>query len=117
MHKLSILLGSILLTGCTLAIEPKASQGPIPAADPIVVEVPSANTEASNNTLQKTVELPTAPAIQSARQGETYYIVKKKDTLFEIMRQTGVNWKTIVKLNDLQAPKYRIYPGQQLRIK
>lgn len=116
MQKLSILLGSILLTGCSLAIEPRASQGPIPAADPIVVDAPQVTTKKPNNSANKLKETP-APAIKSGKEGETYYIVKKKDTVFEIMRQTGVDWKTIIKLNDLKAPKYNIYPGQQLRIK
>lgn len=113
MQKMSILLGSILLTGCSLAIEPNASQGPIPAADPIIVTPPPTTVDAP---AQK-VEENSAPAIKSAKAGETYYVVKKQDTVFEIMRQTGVDWKTIIKLNDLKAPKYNIYPGQQLRIK
>lgn len=116
MQKLNILLGSILLAGCSLAIEPSASRGPIPAADPIVVKAPPANIQAPTIPVAKVQEVP-APAITSGKEGETYYIVKKKDTLFEIMRQTGVHWKTIVKINNLKAPKYNIFPGQQLRIK
>jgi len=116
MQKLSILLlGSILLTSCSLAIEPGASQGPIPAADPIIVSTPPAKAKEPSTEVEE-ISAP-APVIKSAKAGETYYIVKKKDTVFEIMRQTGVDWKTIIKLNDLKAPKYKIYPGQQLRIK
>ena len=48
--------------------------------------------------------------------GKTY-IVKKGDTVFEIMRQTGVYWKDIIKLNNLQAPSYGISPGQTIRLK
>ncbi len=48
--------------------------------------------------------------------GKTY-IVKKGDTVFEIMRQTGVYWKDIIKLNNLQAPAYTISPGQAIRLK
>ncbi len=45
------------------------------------------------------------------------YIVKPKDTVFQVMRNTGVYWKTIIKLNNLQAPDYTIVPGQRLRLK
>ena len=45
------------------------------------------------------------------------YTVKKGDTVFEIMRQTGVYWKDIIKLNNLQAPAYNINPGQIIRLK
>ncbi len=51
-----------------------------------------------------------------ASNGKTY-IVKKGDTVFEIMRQTGVYWKDIIKLNNLQAPAYTISPGQAIRLK
>jgi len=45
------------------------------------------------------------------------YTVRKGDTVFEIMRQTGVYWKDIIKLNNLQAPAYNINPGQIIRLK
>jgi len=45
------------------------------------------------------------------------YTVKKGDTVFEIMRQTGVYWKDIIKMNNLQAPAYNINPGQIIRLK
>ncbi|CAA6824356.1 MAG: Unknown protein [uncultured Thiotrichaceae bacterium] len=111
MQKLSTLLGSILLTGCSLAIEPNLSQRPIPAADPIIINTSPTTIKAPVSELEET------SAIKSPKEGEAYYIVKKKDTVFEIMRQTGVDWQTIIELNDLKAPKYQIHPGQQLRIK
>ncbi len=49
------------------------------------------------------------------RSGNTY-IVKKGDTVFEIMRQTGVYWKDIIRINGLRAP-YNINPGQTIRLK
>ena len=52
-----------------------------------------------------------------AKRGGSTYIVKKGDTVFEIMRQTGVYWKDIIKLNNLQAPAYNINPGQAIRLK
>ncbi|PWQ97415.1 LysM peptidoglycan-binding domain-containing protein [Leucothrix arctica] len=55
----------------------------------------------------------TAPAVT----GGSSYIVKKGDTVFEVMRQTGVYWKEIISMNNLQAPTYTIQPGQQLRLK
>lgn len=51
----------------------------------------------------------------SAAGGSTY-TVKKGDTVFEIMRQTGVYWKDIISMNNLQPP-YNINPGQTLRLK
>ena len=45
------------------------------------------------------------------------YTVKKGDTVFSIMRETGVYWKDIIELNNLKAPRYVITPGQVLRLK
>ena len=45
------------------------------------------------------------------------YTVKKGDTVFEVMRQTGVYWKDIISMNNLVAPAYTINPGQILRLK
>ncbi len=45
-----------------------------------------------------------------------YYTVKSKDTVFEVMRQTGAYWKDIIRLNDLKAPQYEIQPGQRLKL-
>ncbi len=53
----------------------------------------------------------------SSGGSDSTYIVKKGDTVFEIMRQTGVYWKDIIKLNNLQAPAYNINPGQVIRLK
>lgn len=51
----------------------------------------------------------------SSNSGD-YYTVKSKDTVFEVMRQTGAYWKDIIRLNDLKAPKYEIQPGQRLKL-
>lgn len=56
-------------------------------------------------------------ATSSASANSDYYIVKPKDTVFQVMRNTGIYWKTIIKLNNLQAPGYTINPGQKLRLK
>lgn len=48
--------------------------------------------------------------------GSNTYIVKKGDTVFEIMRQTGVYWKDIISFNNLQPP-YNIHSGQTIRLK
>lgn len=48
--------------------------------------------------------------------GSASYTVKKGDTVFEVMRQTGVYWKDIISMNNLTAP-YTISPGQTLRLK
>lgn len=57
----------------------------------------------------------TAGTSSSADSGATY-VVKKGDTVFEIMRQTGVYWKDIISVNNL-TPPYAISPGQTLRLK
>lgn len=54
--------------------------------------------------------------IANTSGGGGSYTVKKGDTVFEIMRQTGVYWKDIISMNNLQAP-YNINPGQTLRLK
>ncbi|WML91739.1 LysM peptidoglycan-binding domain-containing protein [Thiothrix lacustris] len=46
-----------------------------------------------------------------------YYTVQKGDTVFQVMRNTGVYWKDIIRLNNLEAPNYSISPGQRLQIK
>ena len=51
-----------------------------------------------------------------ATGGNSSYVVKKGDTVFEVMRQTGVYWKDIISMNNLTAP-YTISPGQTLRLK
>jgi len=56
------------------------------------------------------------PATYAASSGGSSYTVKKGDTVFEIMRQTGVYWKDIIRLNNLKAP-YNINPGQRIRLK
>lgn len=45
------------------------------------------------------------------------YTVQKGDTVFQVMRNTGVYWKDIIRLNNLQAPNYTIAPGQVLKLK
>ena len=51
------------------------------------------------------------------RAGDSSYTVKKGDTVFSVMRLTGVYWKDIIKMNGLQKPSYTISPGQRLRLK
>jgi len=48
--------------------------------------------------------------------GDTY-LVQKGDTVFQVMRNTGVYWKDIIRLNNLQPPEHTIQPGQTLRLK
>ena len=48
--------------------------------------------------------------------GDTY-TVQKGDTVFQVMRNTGVYWKDIIRLNNLQPPDHTIHAGQTLRLK
>ncbi|PID49421.1 MAG: hypothetical protein CR991_06665 [Proteobacteria bacterium] len=49
--------------------------------------------------------------------GGSTYTVKRGDTVFQVMRNTGVYWKDIIRINNLQAPNYQINPGQVLRLR
>ena len=59
----------------------------------------------------------TTSTTAAATAGGSSYVVKKGDTVFEVMRQTGVYWKDIISMNNLIAPAYTINPGQTLRLK
>lgn len=59
---------------------------------------------------------PRSTAATAATGGDTY-LVQKGDTVFQVMRNTGVYWKDIIRLNNLQAPDYTIQPGQRLMLK
>ena len=56
-------------------------------------------------------------SVNSNYTGGGSYTVQKGDTVFQVMRNTGVYWKDIIRLNGLQAPDYKLSPGQQLRLK
>ncbi|MEE9328074.1 MAG: LysM domain-containing protein [Cocleimonas sp.] len=58
----------------------------------------------------------TTSTVSTSSSGSSTYVVKKGDTVFEIMRQTGVYWKDIISLNNL-TPPYSISPGQTIRLK
>lgn len=45
-----------------------------------------------------------------------YYTVKSGDTLFSVMRKTGVSWKKLARLNNIDAP-YDLYSGQRLKLR
>lgn len=53
----------------------------------------------------------------SVSSGDGFYTVQKGDTVFQVMRNTGVYWKDLIRLNNLEAPNYVINPGQRLRLK
>lgn len=55
-------------------------------------------------------------ATGSYKAGNSHYTVQKGDTVFSVMRLTGVYWKEIIKKNNLIAP-YTISPGKRLRLK
>ena len=56
-------------------------------------------------------------SVNSNYTGGGTHTVQKGDTVFQVMRNTGVYWKDIIRLNSLQAPDYKLSPGQQLRLK
>lgn len=53
-----------------------------------------------------------SPASTIASSG--YYTVQKGDTVFQVMRNTGVYWKDIIRLNKLQGSDHPLTPGQTL---
>jgi len=59
----------------------------------------------------------TTPSSINSYSGSNSYTVQRGDTVFQVMRNTGVYWKDIIKLNDLRSPAYTIKPGQVLRLK
>ena len=69
-----------------------------------------------NSTVKRTTNNYSVASSSSRSSGGNNYTVKKGDTVFEIMRQTGVYWKDIIRLNNLTAP-YNISPGQNIRLK
>ncbi len=112
----------VSLTGCTIYLPP--NKEPIPAADPIIIpEKATVDKSAVANKQQKkahsgsTTDPNTTTQKKPTRQEQVFYIVKKGDTVFEVMRKTGINWQKIIDLNNLKAPEYTIHPGQSLRIK
>lgn len=60
-----------------------------------------------------------SPAPASAKPSGTSpaseYVVQRGDTLAQIARQFGLNWRELAQLNGLTAP-YRIFPGQALHL-
>lgn len=113
-----ILVYIINIAGCTVYLPP--GKEPIPAADPIPASPNTATNKPSSFSTQ--VEKTKADTANTAkkeptRQEQVFYVVKKNDTVFEVMRKTGVNWQKIIRLNHLQPPNYTIHPGQSLRIK
>lgn len=57
------------------------------------------------------------PSNRTAVSGGSTYTVQKGDTVFQVMRNTGIYWKDIIRLNNLRAPDYTITPGQTLKLK
>ena len=75
----------------------------------------SDNSSSSNNSDSRDYGSDSDTSSNSSSSSD-YYTVKSKDTVFEVMRQTGAYWKDIIRLNDLKAPKYEIQPGQRLKL-
>jgi uncharacterized protein YraI len=68
----------------------------------------------------KTVAKPKRPKAKVATVKKStkskYYVVKRGDTLYSVMRKTGVKWRTIASLNRLKAP-YGLRLGKKLKIR
>ncbi len=137
-----IAIAVLSLSSCTVYLPPKDDT--VPSAEPLVIPSKNTVTDSKNKNQVKTpatssktkttvpeikatneadskskttVENKAATPPKTSNQGQTFYIVKPKDTVFAVMRNTGVHWKKIIQLNNLKAPKYTIFPGQSLRIK
>jgi hypothetical protein len=61
-------------------------------------------------------DLPVHSAASSRNAGAAHYVVNAGDTVFEVMRRTGVPVNTIIGLNHLPAP-HGIKAGQVLRLR
>jgi nucleoid-associated protein YgaU len=70
-------------------------------------------TDDGRGTAQATIQTQTSPASET-------YTVQSGDTLMEISRKLFDGdpqyWDEIADLNDIKAPNYTIYPGQQLKV-
>lgn len=84
-----------------------------PTPKPVTTSKTSTGTSSYYDSYTKPTT-PNKPAVQAS--GDTY-VVKRGDTVFQVMRNTGVYWKDIIRLNNLQAPEHKIVPGQRLRLK
>ncbi len=116
------------LAGCTVYVTPPTTEAKqaIPSADPVITPAKSTTIEEVKSTpaptkpqskqsakpVKSTKITPTATAPK-----QDFYIVQPRDTVFEVMRKTGALWTDIIRLNNLKAPKYMIYPEQRLRLK
>lgn len=127
-----ILQLTLTATGCSINLP--LSKGPIPSADPVILESRATKKPTIQTKKPLLAEIPAVTSnafispnpevdrtekqkITEARQGHLYYVVRPNDTVFEVMRKTGAHWTHIIKLNNLKGPEYRIHPGQSLRIR
>ena len=58
---------------------------------------------------------PVISAWQQPQAAQGFYRVRKGDTLYSIAWAFGLDYRTLVKINNLSAP-YTINPGEQLRM-
>lgn len=66
---------------------------------------------------KKVVKAKRKKTAKSATKGKSrYYRVRSGDTLFRVMRKTGVSWKKLARLNNLDAP-YDLRKGQRLKLR
>lgn len=73
--------------------------------------------KASTNTYNNYRSPSASTATSRPAPGGSTYTVQKGDTVFQVMRNTGIYWKDIIRLNNLRAPDYTITPGQTLKLK
>ena len=59
---------------------------------------------------------PTPSPVTTQEPAPFVHVVQRGESVTGIAAQYQVAWEDIVALNDLQPPKYRIYPNQQLLI-
>jgi LysM repeat protein len=69
----------------------------------------------TNNTYRAMPQTSATSASTAGASGS--YTVQKGDTVFQVMRNSGVYWKDIIRLNNLEAPNYPLIPGQRLKLK
>lgn len=72
-------------------------------------------TAVATNMIQQAMNPVPTPTTNNANASGGY-VVKKGDTLFSIMRATGVNWKKLIQINGLTGPNYVIQPGQTIKL-
>jgi LysM repeat protein len=106
-------LGAAWLVATMHAVPPPVGAGPTPTLAPGVTPAPSGEPTPGASQPRRT---PMPSPLPTQSLPPFTYVVQRGDSVTGIADTFAVNWEDIVALNGLKAPKYRIFPGQELLI-